>query len=248
MKGHLRAKHKIYAPAITNNQERLAWWGGHWRVVCSQQFVARATHALEGHTTAFFEVLEEEASVHGKDTIADTDSTEQVVDTPNTHIDTLTSVIDPALVGLSDLEAQLLAAEEMVINEEKAANTVVPSAPDRQTNPYLEHTQFQRCVAGMPWSTIQEYTRPTVTAQLGFLQDVVRSTMLVYQHRVSMTSRWARIRVMQEHLQHIPTTPLLPYQGFDNHHSTTIVSIFTFFYQVFNNNVPTPPTFNVTAY
>ncbi|OSS51884.1 hypothetical protein B5807_04035 [Epicoccum nigrum] len=139
-------------------------------------------------------------------------------------------------------------AEEQLSEETKVSNSVVPTAPDRQTNPYLEHTQFQRCVSDMAWPTIRAYVRPHPTAQLQYLQDAVKSTMLVYQHRVSSTSRWARIRVMQEHLNHIPPSPLQPYQGFNNHHSSVIVSIFTFFYQVTTGGMPQPATLNMNHY
>ena len=118
---------------------------------------------------------------------------------------------------------------------------------ERQTNLYLEHTQFQKCVVGLSWVAAGTYTSPNSTSRLKYVQDSVKSMTLVYQHTVSITSRWARIRVMQENLQHVPVTPLFHYQAFDIRHSNTIVKIFTFFYQIYLGGLKRPRTFSITT-
>jgi hypothetical protein len=84
-----------------------------------------------GQNTAFFEVFEVDDSAEGEITTATLENIEQSADTDiGRHSHDSTSVIDPALVGITKLEAQLIAAEKMLAEEQKAANAVILSAPN----------------------------------------------------------------------------------------------------------------------
>lgn len=148
--------------------------------------------------------------------------------------------------GINNLKAQLEAAQTQADMEEAIAAAIIPPAPLRQTNPYLEHTKFQLCLGGLDWAEIREYIIPTTTPALNYLKKSVQSTTLVYQYITASTPRWARIQVMQEHLQHVPMAPLIPYLAFNNKHSNTLVYIFTFFYQVLSQRLPSPTTLSLT--
>jgi hypothetical protein len=82
--------------------------------------------------------------------------------------------------------------------------------------------------------------------ELHFLASTVKSTVLVYQHIVASTARWARIQVMQEHPNDIPLKPLIYYQGFNNAHSNAVVKVFLYFYCIYTEAVPQPPLGRLT--
>jgi hypothetical protein len=89
------------------------------------------------------------------------ESKEAYNDTKSNKEDQGEGELEPATTDISELEAQLLLVEEKLQEEIKAARYVVPTVPTCQINPYLEHTQFQRCVLDMAWLTIREYVRPS---------------------------------------------------------------------------------------
>ena len=240
MKSHLRS-HGIYAaPEKLSHKASTQWWSQHWRITLAQRFFSRCP--AEGTAClTLFPVYEDTREASLPLAASDDDDTSD----PTTRTERVP--IDPVLSTVESLSAQLFKAEAAIDEEKRTQYNAIPTLDERQTNPYLEHTQFQRCVAGISWAAAGEYTTPRSTAQLKYLQDTVKSTTLVYQHTVSNTSRWARIRVMQENTQHVPVTPLFHYQAFDLRHSSTLVKIFTFFYQISIGGLQRPSTLRITS-
>ena len=240
IKRHLRS-HDIYAaPERLSHKASTQWWSQHWHPVLSQRFFSRCP--VEGtNCLTLFPVYELSYHASPRPSLSSVDDTSDPIEP------TERDSIDPLLCTMESLQAQFFEAEVTIDKEIKTQSNAVPVVDERQTNPYLEHTQFQKCLADISWEVVGNYTTPLRTPQLRYLQDTVKSTTLVYQHTVSTTSRWARIRVMQENAHHVPVSPLFHYQAFDIRHSSTLVKIFTFFYQIWVGGLQRPPTLQITT-
>ncbi|XP_014550373.1 hypothetical protein COCVIDRAFT_31861 [Bipolaris victoriae FI3] len=167
---------------------------------------------------------EDSADEKDKSTLADASTTSAIVD---------------------QLFAEYRAAAQAREEQRAAEAAKIAPAPERQTNPYLKHTKFQQCVEGLSWEEARQYTRPDGDAKAQYLSQTVASMGLVYQCVVASTSRWARIQVMQENTQDVPTSPLIHYQAFNLHHTYIIAKVFLFFYHVFIRGRTTPSTLPV---
>ena len=240
MKKHLRT-HGINADTINKHQRHnnlnAAQWAQYWRVIQSQQLFTRAS-GVDNEAVKHFEVYEP----NEQETTMLSDHPSDAEDAPD-H-----KPVDPVLSRVDALQAQFEQAETFALKEMAERRAHVPTPTKRQTNPYLEHTRFQTIVRGMAWQEIRQYTQSAGNdeAALRYLEATVKSMVLVYQHTVAATSRWARIRVMQEDWQVIPRTPLFHYQGFDLRHSLPLVKVFIFFYRVCVLGAAQPHTLHMT--
>jgi hypothetical protein len=258
MQQHLRKVHDIHASgqaAATGSRPDSSWWASHWREVTCQRFFTSANGA-DNAATALFEVIEPEEEL--RSTIPNSSSVASAIGDGTTP-EPAESYASPAKITrdaehlshtLSTLAAQFKMAESIVKLQNESKHAVVPIPSARQTNPYLEYTKFQACIQGLPWETVRRYTampNAKKEPELHFLASAVKSTILVYQHTVASTARWARIRVMQEHPNDIPLKPLIHYQGFNNAHSNAVVKIFLYFYRIHTEVVPQPPLGRLTA-
>lgn len=137
---------------------------------------------------------------------------------------------------------QLAAAHAQVGEEEAKRLANAPPSDERITNPYVEHTNFHILLAGMEWDKARSYVRPKQpTLPLTLLLNTVKSMFRVWQNTVAYgTSRWARIRVMQEDENHTPIQPLVHYQDFSLRHCNTLCCVFTFFFQIWEGGLACP--------
>jgi superfamily II DNA helicase RecQ len=239
IKDHLREAHSISFKTRPTDKRR-TWWSAQCREVLCQQFFPRVSHKDESSAAQFFEVVETSSSA--RPIVIESSPNEG--DPSDSESDTTLrdGGQDTNLDVTYDIEAEFEEAERQIQEEEAMNKSIVPLAGVRQTSPFLEHTQFQKCIEGLSWDVVHSYTYPQITPILQYLRDTVKSTSLVYQYATACTPRWARIIAMQENSKHAPLVPLAPYMAFDNHHSNTMVSIFTVFYQIFTRAVPPPPT------
>jgi hypothetical protein len=255
IKAHLRKEHNVNSRdiGIRNHAQREAWWSNYWKVITSQRFFTRSICGVskdDKNLSRHFEVYYPQTTQTAYDPIyPEIPEIPEPTPKANANLTQPNTTKLPSLIQTlgSTIQAQFIEAEREALEDKKKRHATVHSAGDRQTNPYLEHTQFQKCIEGMAWEDVHQYTKPATEPMLKYVEDAVKSMVLVYQHTVAETSRWARIRIMQEHYNHIPLHPLFHYQAYKLHHSSTLVKIFTFFFQIYVKSRPRPPTLCVTS-
>jgi hypothetical protein len=254
VKEHLRSAHSLKAKersASLKATDLKAWYASQCRPVLCQQFFQQAVANSNAHK--YFEVYEEAPRTPPVPEDAPIEPSAarpcriEPIRTPSATRAHLVARED-ASATLDRLRAQFANARARAGKARESARKAVPARPSRQTSPFLEHTQFLRCLDELEWDKARQYTTPCrpIDKPLAYLQGAVKSTVLAYQNTVAVTSRWGRIRVMQENSKEVPAMPLVHYQGYDLRHAITLVKIFTFFYHVLAKGWKKPSTLTIT--
>jgi len=142
------------------------------------------------------------------------------------------------------LAAQILEAEGFAEQDRLSRNAAVPPRPSIQSNPWVAHLRYAEIFEQFStWNEALQYIaipKEKTEPKLFLLYSTVKSMVRTWQNVSASTSRYARIRVMQEDHTDVPTFPLEPYQDFDTKHAGPLQKIFIFFYRVLVQQLPKP--------
>jgi superfamily II DNA helicase RecQ len=233
MKGHLRTRHDI---SIHTDSGR-STLSQHTRAVYSQRyFIGVPADADDANVVRSFEVKPSSAhdqTTHSSPIPAETETHNTGGD--ETHTTSRAN-------ALSCLHAQLHNAAKWVDKERKERLAYIPQGQSLQTNPWLAYTRFLG-VLPERWVEALSYTAPPAPQQepaLHYLYCTTKSMVRTWQNSTAVTSRYARIRVMQEDMNDVPLHPLEPYQYFALQHALPLQKTFTLFYRVLTQQLPQP--------
>lgn len=225
---HLRAQHNIKKPV--KERELKQWYEDHIRAIHCQQFFTSVPSSFRHlRISRKFEVLR--------------------VPTPSTDNDPSPSSAEtnaPPPGSAQALKSQLMQATKWAEATREKLLEEIPSAPSLSTNPWIAHTGFLQVFAETPtWDAAIAYvSNPTAALEpkLHYLYCTVKSMLRTWQNVTAQTSRYARIRVMQEHQTDVPLHPLETYQTLSLRHAGPLQKIFIFFYRVLEDDKKMPPT------
>ena len=232
MKDHLRTVHKISVGAEPRGLYSLSQ---HVRSITSQRYFIGVTREAEGlNVLRHFEVIP-------SDTVSDSDRIESHGEpstdraTPPTSREIRPDVNEDSNISVvSRLQAQLDKAKSWARKERENRLATIPHDQSVQTNPWLAYTRFLEILLDN-WDDALKYmaipTRETELA-LYLVYSTTKSMVRTWQNSTAKTSRYARIRVMQEDSNDVPLLLLETYQNFSLQHALPLQKIFVFFYRV----------------
>ncbi|KAL5421406.1 hypothetical protein PMIN05_012584 [Paraphaeosphaeria minitans] len=239
MRGHLRQEHKLYVPNVAEERRQL-WYSEQVKGADCQQFFPSVPPPFRNlRLTRKFAV---ELSTNSHSSEATTDGVENPTEPSAVPI----PISAPTSSKFAD---QLREASQWAKKAKQEQLAAIPSTPSVSTNPWVAHTGVLQVFSNTStWAEALRYVAvPTAAGdlKLHYLYVTVKSMARTWQNVASKASRYARIRVMQEHKTDVPLTPLEPYQDPRLRHAGPLQKIFVFFYHVLVDNMEKPPTLHL---
>lgn len=244
MREHIRKAHDLPKAEHSNTLEDIT---NLVRSGFSQRYFTGTSGEASGlNANRFFEVIPSQMTgTPAPSTPADEQTrplptAHQPQDTPEE--DTAHTSGNASLGPLERLQAQLESATYWAQKERKDRINTVPQGDAIQTNPWLAYTRFLE-VLPATWDEGLQYMQTPTALQdpaLYHLYSTVKSMVRTWQNSTAKTSRYARIRVMQEDVHDIPLHPLETYQALSLQHALPLQKIFVFFYRVYVQKLEAP--------
>jgi hypothetical protein len=244
MKEHLRIHHRI---SVSSEVRGVSTFSQHARSAFCQRYFIGVTREAEGlNILRYFEVMPLTAT----DAAACVDRNDPVNEVSTARVPSAThgserpqpTESDENTLSRQHLQLQLEKATTWAQEQRKERLATVPHDQHVQTNPWLAYTRFLEILPPR-WEDALEYMAIPPREQepaLYFLHNIVKGMVRTWQNSTAKTSRYARIRVMQENISDVPLLPLEVYQNFDLKHALPLQKTFVFFYRVLVQGLPAP--------
>jgi hypothetical protein len=240
MKEHLRVFHKLYTGTESNG---LTSFQEYTRSISTQRYFNGVTKDAAGlNMQRFFEVTPTATMTPRSPSILS--STTALANTPG-NVNTQGSATVPEL---ERLQSQLAAASKWANSQRAERLGTVAKGQSVETNPWLSYTRFTEIIPDRFEDTLR-YTEPPrreMEPTLYLLYCTAKSMVRTWQNSTAKTSRYARIRIMQEDTAHVPLHPLETYQNMSLQHALPLQKVFLFFYRVLVQGLPAPSQLNMT--